>query len=246
MIRTIRSLAFAAAVAVLTPALALADHTPTHRTTRFTVTVENVSTPASLTLSTGGTAPAPTSPVLWLTHTGSAPLFKSGTPDRGKGLEALAEDGDPSKLVASCQSAPGVGSVGAAAIPVGDDKPGPALPGKKFTFSFTAKPGEKLTVAMMFGQSNDWFYAPTENGIALWDKQGMPVGGDITSQFVLWNAGTEVDQEPGVGADQGPRQKAPNTGAAENGKVGRASGYPVPPVSQVIRVTIAPEAYAAK
>jgi hypothetical protein len=27
-------------------------------------------------------------------------------------------------------------------------------------------------------------------------------------------AGTEVDQEVGIGADQGPRQKAPNTGRA--------------------------------
>jgi hypothetical protein len=241
-----RTLFVAAALTALSPALALANHTPSHRETRFTITVENVSTTSSLQLSTGGTAPAPTSPVLWLTHTMPAPLFKSGTPDRGKGLEALAEDGDPSKLVESCRTAPGVGSVGAAAIPVGDDKPGPALPGKKFVFSFTAKPGENLTAAMMFGQSNDWFYAPDEKGIALWNGKGDPASGDITSQFKLWNAGTEVDEEPGVGPNQGPRQKAPNTGIDEHGKVGPAKGYKVPAVNQVIRVTIAPEAMAAR
>lgn len=241
-----RKLILAAIVAVAVPSLALADHDGMKHSTKFTVTVENVSTTASLKLSTGGTAPAPTSPVIYLVHTGVAPLFKSGEADRGKGLEALAEDGDPSKLVESCKGVKGVSSVGAVAIPVGDDQPGPALPGKKFVFTFSAMPGERLTAAMMFGQSNDWFYAPDEKGIALWDKKGAPVSGDITVQFQLWNAGTEVDEEPGVGANQGPRQSGPNTGPAENGKVGLAKGYKVPAVNQIIKVTIAPEAMAAK
>jgi hypothetical protein len=37
--------------------------------------------------------------------------------------------------------------------------------------------------------------------------------------MILWDAGTEVDQEAGIGPDQGPRQKGPNTGSAENGVV---------------------------
>ena len=41
----------------------------------------------------------------------------------------------------------------------------------------------------------------------------------MTAQLVMWDAGTEVDQEPGIGTDQGPRQKARNTGKAENGVV---------------------------
>jgi hypothetical protein len=43
--------------------------------------------------------------------------------------------------------------------------------------------------------------------------------GDVTSQVILWDAGTELNQEPGIGADQGPRQKGANTGKAENGGV---------------------------
>jgi hypothetical protein len=70
----------------------------------------------------------------------------------------------------------------------------------------------------MMGQSNDWFYAPGESAIELF-RNGKPIKGDITSQVILWDAGTEVDQEVGIGADQGPRQKAPNTGKAENGVV---------------------------
>jgi hypothetical protein len=73
-------------------------------------------------------------------------------------------------------------------------------------------------MTIMMGQSNDWFYAPAEFGIELF-KNGKAVSGDISSQIRLWDAGTEVDQEPGIGSDQGPRQKAPNTGKAENGVV---------------------------
>ena len=62
--------------------------------------------------------------------------------------------------------------------------------------------------------------------------------------MVLWDAGTEVDQEPGMGSDQGPRQKAPNTGVAENGVVRNAKdvkyGGAYTDVSRVMRVTITP------
>lgn len=236
----------AALAAALIPGVALANHTPMHHTTKFTVTVENVSTGTTLKLSNGTTAPAPTSPVIFLTHTMIAPLFKAGTMDRGKGLERLAEDGNPSTLVMSSRGVKGISTVDAVAIPVGDTEAGPATPGKKFVFTITANPGEKLTAAMMFGQSNDWFYAPDEKGIELWTKSGAPIAGDITGQFKLWNAGTEVDEEPGLGPNQGPRQKGPNTGPDEHGKVGLAKSWPVPPVDQVIKVTIAPEAIAAK
>ena len=40
--------------------------------------------------------------------------------------------------------------------------------------------------------------------------------------MILWDAGTEASQEPGIGPDQGPRQKAPNTGLAEKGAVRNA------------------------
>ena len=66
----------------------------------------------------------------------------------------------------------------------------------------------------------------------------------ITAQIILWDAGTEVNQEPGIGPDQGPRQKAPNTGEAENGVVRNAKdvkyGSAYTKVSSVMRVTIKP------
>jgi len=58
----------------------------------------------------------------------------------------------------------------------------------------------------MMGQSNDWFYGPGESGIELF-KDGQPINGDITSQIILWDVGTEVDQEPGIGPGPGAATK---------------------------------------
>jgi len=99
----------------------------------------------------------------------------------------------------------------------------------------------KLQLAMMFGQSNDLFYAPDE-GIALFDAKGQTVSGDLTSKFILWDAGTEVNQEPGIGPDQAPRQKAANTGQDEHGIVRPVEdGFKYPATSDVLRITITPE-----
>jgi len=89
--------------------------------------------------------------------------------------------------------------VGSTDTPVGARSPGDIWPGDAFEFKVTAKPGERLTIAAMFVQSNDLFYAPKEEGIALFDASGKPVAGDITSQILLWDAGTEVNEEPGLG-----------------------------------------------
>jgi hypothetical protein len=100
----------------------------------------------------------------------------------------------------------------------------------------------KLNLMLMFGQSNDWFYAPDRGGIALFDKNGGPLSGDVTSRILLWDAGTEVNQEPGVGADQAPRQKAPNTGAYERDVVRKAKGSPFySKTSQLFRITVTPQ-----
>jgi hypothetical protein len=96
----------------------------------------------------------------------------------------------------------------------------------------------KLNVAAMFGQSNDLFYAP-KRAIALFDEGGNPLSGDVTESFLLWDAGTEVNQTPGVGGDQAPRQKSPNTGAEENGVVRPVNdGFAYPNTKDVLRVTI--------
>ncbi len=94
----------------------------------------------------------------------------------------------------------------------------------------------------MYVQSNDLYYAPAEAGIALYDAAGDPVTGDVTAQVQLYDAGTEVNQEPGVGADQAPRQSGADTGADENGTVQAIAdvddGFTYPAVADVISVTL--------
>ncbi len=210
--------------------------------TEFTVRIENVSTPMTLRLSNGTTAPAPTAPVLWVVHTGDNPVFVSGRPDAGLGLEALAEDGNPAPLAAALSDGAGVRSVGAVNMPVGATEPGPVLPGQAYEFTVKGQPGDRLTVAFMFGQSNDLFYAPAQS-LALFDRRGQPTGGDVTASLTLWDAGTEVNQEPGLGPDQAPRQSAPNTGTSEQAPVRPvADRYTYPGVAEVVRVTIMPVA----
>jgi hypothetical protein len=129
---------------------------------------------------------------------------------------------------------------GAFATPVGASSPGPLLPGNAYEVTFAAAPGQRLSFATMFVQSNDWFYAPSEEGIALFDGSGMPTTGDITDQLLLWDAGTETDQEPGLGEDQAPRQSGPDTGAADDDMAVRlvSDEYDVPAASEVILATL--------
>jgi hypothetical protein len=99
----------------------------------------------------------------------------------------------------------------------------------------------RLSLITMFGQSNDLFYAPKQ-AIDLFDEDGNPLTGDITDRLLLWDAGTEVNQAPGLGDEQGPRQKMPNTGKAENGNVGLVKdGFTYPNTKDVLRVTITAE-----
>ena len=211
--------------------------------TKFTVRIENITKPEAFTASNGDKWSLAFSPGVAVVHTDKAPIFSAGKKDRTQGLEAQSEDGDPSMLATSLQGGKGIKSVVVFTTPIGATGPGPITPGASYEFTISARPGDRLSLTTMMGQSNDWFYAPAESGIDLF-KNGKAISGDITSQIVLWDAGTEVDQEPGIGSDQGPRQKATNTGVAENGVVRKAKDVKYGPafskVSNVMRITIAP------
>jgi len=113
-------------------------------------------------------------------------------------------------------------NAGVAAVPVGGDGPGIALPGGAYEFVIHAHEGDSLSFATMFAQSNDGFLAPNEYGIALFDM-GAPVSGDVTDQVYYWDLGTERNEPIGDGMYQAPRQTAPNTGPAGDGMVRLAS-----------------------
>ncbi len=112
-------------------------------------------------------------------------------------------------------------------------------PGGSTSFSFNAGKGHYLQFATMFVKSNDLFYAPSDNGIALYEANGTAITGNVTSQISLWDAGTEVNEEPGVGANQPLNQSGPNTGTAENGTVHTVNdGFIYPDTDRIISVMI--------
>jgi hypothetical protein len=205
----------------------------------LTLRIENISTDVTLALSTGGGAAVPLAPGAWAVHTSGAPLFAENMADRGRGLEAVAEDGNPAGLAGSLAAQAGVRS-GVFNTPEGASGPGPLLPGASYSFSFEAAVGASLSFATMFVQSNDLFYAPGENGLSLWDASGTLRLGDITADIMLWDAGTEMNQEPGVGADQAPRQSGADTGGEDTVTEVRAvsDAFTYPAVQDVIRVTL--------
>ena len=211
--------------------------------TKFTVRIENITKPNAFTASNGVKWSLGFSPGVAVVHTDKGPIFAAGKKDRGKGLEAQSEDGDPGMLAKSLEGSKGIKSVALFNTPVGASAPGPITPGAAYEFTISGMPGDRLSLTTMMGQSNDWFYAPAESGIPLF-KNGKPISGDITAQIILWDAGTEVNQELGIGPDQGPRQKAANTGETENGVVRNAKdvkyGSSYTKVSGVMRVTIKP------
>jgi len=131
---------------------------------------------------------------------------------------------------------------GAQAVPTGAKKAGPIGPGGTYEFTVEAVEGQNLSLATMFVQSNDLFSAPEPSGLPLW-SDGEPIDRVVTDALALWNAGTEVNLEPGAGPDQAPRQDGTDTGEAENGVVRPigtvADGYDYPAVSDVVRLTVA-------
>jgi hypothetical protein len=280
---------------------AVADVMAVHVThlggTEFKVTIENVSTDMALQTSAGD-FPAPFSPGVWVVSSAQDPLFTVGMPDRGQGLEAIAEDGNPTSLGAfavdntgiTYPASPGAwvlhtvgskplftegardygdgleriaedgdpsslgdalstlaGEVAGAVFntPVGSDSPGPIVPGSKYEFSFDARPGEALSFATMLAATNDVFFAPQDTGIALFDAQGDPVSGDITSQISLWDVGTEGNEEPAIGPNTVTNQLAPDSGTEGEGSVQLLSevddGFSYPPVASVLEITLRSE-----
>jgi len=181
---------------------------------------------------------SPLAPGAWAVHaSGVTPIFMTGSPDFGEGLESLAEDGDPTSLAASLIGISGVTNSGAFNTPVGASGPGALLPGNSYEFTFDAEEGDYLSFATMLVHSNDLFFSPSETGIPLFTG-GTALSGDITSNIMLYDAGTEVNELPGVGLHQPARL---NGGTDENGNVAIVNdGFTYPAVSSVVKITITP------
>ena len=212
-----------------------ADAAPT-----FVVTIENVGTDTTIVTMDGNKHPALLLPGVWVVHQEAGPLFNDGMEDRGDGLESIAEDGNTAFLEMNLILQESAIKSSVFNTPEGAGSPAPIGPGGVYEFEVWAFPGARLSFATMFVPSNDLFFAPDEAGIPLFNEDGSVFSGDVTEYVKLWDAGTEQNEEPGVGPNQVQRQATPNTGPDDPNKNVRmvSDVFTYPDVSQVIRVTI--------
>ena len=194
----------------------------------FSIVIRNVSNDRTLQVSPSETRAVPVAPGAYAVVTDRSTVFRQGEPAGSYELEMLAEDGNAEAVIAFLKEQPDVRQAGL------------FIPGQAFTVN--AMPGDRLVFAAMFVESNDLFYAPGPEGIALFDDSANALSGDITSQVVLWDAGTEINEQPGVGSNQAPRQTGPNTGPTENGVVRPVNdGFDYPAIGEVLEVTLSKE-----
>lgn len=236
------------------PLVALGCDSSDDEPTQFSVTIENVSTPGTVDTDRAMGA-VPLSPSAWAVFSGADPMFTVGQL-ASEGTARIAEDGFADAMAAQLTAAPNVSASGVETSPGGADM-GPALfpalggeAAESVTFTVSASPGDRLQVETMFVQSNDWFYAFSGGGLALFDGDD-PVSGDVTSRLSVYDAGTEEDTAPGTGPTMlpGPVQKpvqpadASNFGTDESVPVATAASrhsFVIPANGRVIRVTVTP------
>lgn len=205
------------------------------------ITLHNVSAAGALVTSDGGAADIVLSSGIVVAQLDPARLFEEGSA-AGPGLEALAEDGQPDALEGELAGDPEAFPIVmrfAAAYGAGEN--GDLLdPGNTLRIDLTAPPEARVAFAMMFAQSNDTMLATLPEGIAIDEPTEER---DITGELALYDVGTEVSEEPGLGSTQAPRQAAPNTGTDEGGTITRiegtdASGLAYPEVSSFLSATV--------
>ncbi len=169
------------------------------------------------TAPTSGTLLTPFADIVYALH-GDAVQFFALDAAASPGLEILAEDGGGAAWAAELDAVEGVSANAASAG-------GPVMGGDSLSFDVTPTAAAPLiSFAAMVVQTNDAFWSTPPAGIALLDDAGMPraaadVQADVMSLLRIYDAGTEVDEIPGVGPNQAPRQGTPNTGADEGGVV---------------------------
>ncbi|RVT98539.1 hypothetical protein EOD41_17045 [Mucilaginibacter limnophilus] len=141
----------------------------------------------------------PLSPVLVVVYNGiDNPIYKTGEPDRGQGLKALAQQGNADTLAAYLKGKPGIKAVYVLPAPTTKVLL-PQIGGQKggiVSQEINVSKGDRLAIATMYGFSNDWFFASTGNGVDATQK------GDISTSVQLYDNGTAINQFPGAGVTQ--------------------------------------------
>lgn len=110
------------------------------------------------------------------------------------------------------------------------------LPGQSVDIKFHAGSKQYLMFAMMYGYSNDLFFAPENPGLKLFDSDGNALTGDVSSQIHLWDNGTRLNKQPGAGIS--------HPGDVEDGTIKKietedAQGNLYRPASDLVKLSLA-------
>lgn len=163
------------------------------------------------------------SPLMVVVYKGNKnPVFEIGKKDAGKGLKNIAQMGDAKMLMEALKKMPEVKDVYLAGST-------PIVPGKKEMVKVDLAEEYKLAYVTMYGFSNDWFYA---------NEKEIPATfrGNATSNTILLDCGTGVDQFPGAGNKQA---LFGGTSDKEDKAIQKVAGqFPVPMVKDVLNITI--------
>ena len=77
--------------------------------------------------------------------------------------------------------------------------------------------------------------------VSLFDVDGQPISGDISRALGIFDAGTEINEDPKSGPNVGLNQAGLNTGISEQAPVRVPDdGFAYPAPEQVLKVTIQP------
>ena len=109
------------------------------------------------------------------------------------------------------------------------------FPGQSVSIQFSAAKGEALTFASMYGWSNDLFFAPANPGIQVYDANGTPIEGDVSSQVKLWDNGTRINQAPGAAVNHPGTADTKNI-TEVNGTDAQGNAYL--PASKLVNATL--------
>lgn len=179
------------------------------------------------------------SPVVWAVHDGDIALYSIGA-DASVGLEVLAEDAEPTALFEDLAAEELIDDYGWDETP---DTQEEIQPQETVEIYIEAGPGDRFSFVTGYLAGNDKFIAPGSQGIALFDENGEPQVGDLSYMLDLLDAGTELDEAPGLGPNQYAYQSGPNAGPDEDDVVrevggGEWVGYTYPAADELVRVEV--------
>lgn len=213
----------------------------------FEIKIENISPTPSFTAQNGTGIINAFSSAFAAIHLNGNFLYTRNQLDFGQGLQNFAENGDFSRLMQSFRAGDHIEVIGIANEP-SSGSTGILAPGQSYTLLLSAVSKEaRLSLATTFLQGNDIVVMSPDTGIPLFNDEGTPVSGNITSFFNFYDVGTEVNEAPGIGPNQVLRQgTAPqgqiSAGAKESRPVRLLSdvndGFSYPAINSSIRISV--------